>query len=247
MNEQTDIGLGHLLAFLKEHQGRFPGDILYARVAGSHAIGTNLPTSDYDFQVVYQAPTERFLGLHLPLETTDGKNPDFQAHELGKFCRLLLKGNPTIVESLYASKMQYTTGPWKELQAERDRFLSGRAIGQYIGYALSQLHKLKTKKYLHTTGGQYNTKWAYHLIRMLWVARIISRGGRPTVEFSGDELKVLMDIRTGLIPEQDVVEAAQDVLAEIQTLESVQPWPAEPDSEWLNEWLIGQRLREGSK
>jgi predicted nucleotidyltransferase len=79
----------------------WPGNIIYAKIWGSHSHNTQLPTSDVDYLLVYAAPRDAILGLFKRPDTVDGTKPDFQAHEVGKFCELLIKGNPAIVEMLF--------------------------------------------------------------------------------------------------------------------------------------------------
>ncbi len=238
MSEKID----HLAAFLRD--ARIPGQLLYAKVWGSHSHNTNLPTSDIDFGAVYQLPTSAVLGLQPKPETTDGTNPDFQAHEVAKFARLLLKGNPAILETLFTERYQYMTPAWLNLRAERKRFLSRRAVSQYLGYAHSQLHKLKHKVYLHTAGGGYNTKWAYHLVRLLRDGFRIAQGGEPVIWKEGEEREELMAIRRGEVKEADATELAESLLKQADAALAISTLPAEGDGKWLEDWLLDLRLTE---
>ena len=220
---------------------RIPDDILFAKVWGSWSHNTNLPSSDVDFCAVWAAETKDILSLNPPKETVDGKDPDFQSHEVAKFCRLLLKGNPAILEMLFTDRFCYSTRPWLELKAERRRFLSRRAVSQYLGYANGQLHRLTMGSYLHTTGGRYNEKWAYHLIRVLYDGGRVAAGGDPVVWKEGAERKELMEIRTGLWSQGAVEMRANELFAEAnKALESSQ-LPDEGDRAFLNDWLLSVR------
>jgi len=236
MNNALDEQLGAFLTTTK-----IPGSLLYAKVWGSHSHNTAMPNSDMDFGAVYRLPTRRILGLDPGAETTEGKAPDFQAHELAKFARLLLKGNPAILEMLFTERGQYMTFPWLALRAERRRFLSRRVVQQYVGYARGQLHKLKHKAYLHTSGGRYNTKWAYHLVRLLRDGIRIAEGREPKVWKDGAERETLMGIRRGEMSEGDAVTLASQLLNEAETALAKSTLPANGDAAWLEGWVVGLR------
>lgn len=221
----------------------FSGEILFAKVWGSHSHNTDLSTSDTDFLVVYVSPTDKILSLNPPPETVDGKGPDFQAHELKKFCSLLMKGNPAIVECLFTDRMHTYSPEWISLKENSDKFLTKRCVQQYIGYARGQLHRLKAKTYLHTTGGKYNTKWAYHMIRLLYDATRIVEGGEPLVwkEFGSDERDLLMSIRNGEVAQEVVEDISNRIVKKLDEKLLTSTLPEDGDIDWLNEWMLNIR------
>jgi len=78
--------------------------IILEGIVGSTAYGLATPESDIDKLGIYIQPTEDFYGLKLWTEKDFSivtTNPDRTLHELGKFCRLALKCNPTITELLW--------------------------------------------------------------------------------------------------------------------------------------------------
>jgi predicted nucleotidyltransferase len=231
-------------AFLATTQ--FPGEVVYAKLWGSRSHNTHLPGSDEDFLAVYRAPTNRILSLHPPPDTVDspeGQKPDFQAHEVAKFCRLLMKGNPGIVEMLFTEKFDHTTQEWHELREHRNDFLTQTAVRQYLGYAEGQLKKLfahSGEAGLHTKGGKFSEKWAYHLVRLLGDAKRIAEGGKPVVWKDGEERDLLMQIRTGGMPHAEIERYARSLLAEI---DGMKPWgiPEDADESFLEDWLLHLR------
>ena len=129
-----------------------------------------------------------------------------------------------------------------DLKEERKRFLSRCAMGQYLGYMNAQMRRLERDQRLHTSGGIYNTKWAYHFLRLGGEATKISRGKDPEVWLDGHEQQVLMKVRAGKYSEAQVLGMAKRMIREI---EKNKPWPLpeDGDREWLNGWLL--RLRKG--
>lgn len=120
------------------------GKILYIFLRGSHCQGTNTETSDEDYGMFYVADVNSLLDLGFKYkdEYKDSKN-DVYCQELGKFCRLLLKANPTVLESLFVDDefVVYEHPLFTELKKCRDMFLTKDCYGPFIGYAKSQLVK----------------------------------------------------------------------------------------------------------
>jgi len=226
----------------------FPGRLLFARVWGSMAHNTAKPESDVDFVAVYAAPTDEVLGLFGVRDTVvnkEGEKPDFQAHEVGKFCRLLLKGNPGILECLFSEKFTYETGEWQALKAERRRFLSVQAVNQYVGYAKGQLQKLQAGTSLHTKGGKFCEKWGYHLIRILGDAKRIASGEDPVVWKEGNERDLLMKIRRHEILQSEIEAVARGLMDEINSRLEHPKIRGDGDAAFLNSWLLGIRKSNG--
>lgn len=221
--------------FLKSIRQELPGKMVYAKVWGSHSHNTGLPTSDIDFMGVYQVPTKTILGLDPYQESKVGKSPDYQFHETGKFCRLLLKGNPEVVETLFTEHWQVMTTAWEELRAIRETFLNQRTVKQYLGYCSGQLQRLLSGNRL-----VYNTEWAYHLIRLALDSRRIAIGLHPKIWKEGKEREHLMAIRAGEYTHEQIEREFKDIVNSID----ISKLPIGPDIEKLNSWLLKQREKD---
>jgi predicted nucleotidyltransferase len=68
--------------------------------------------------------------------------------DLTKLVRLCAAGNPNALEILFADERDwvFSTPLFRRLHAERHRFLSGKVEQTYLGYALSQLRRIKTHR-----------------------------------------------------------------------------------------------------
>lgn len=232
-----------LSAFLETKQ--FPGKVIFAKVWGSRSHNTHKESSDWDFSGVYLAPTESFLGLKGVAETvTNNENskPDYSFHEAKKFCNLLLVGNPGIVEMLFTDRLCMETADWLSLKKHRKSFLTKAVVRQYLGYAAGQLNKLKAGKGLHTTGGKYNEKWAYHLMRSLLDADKIICGVEPVVwKEPGAERNYLMQIRENAVKQEEIYEEGTRLLDELYKDLETSQLPEKGDESLLEKWLIGLR------
>lgn len=231
------VALAALLG--RELKGRVPGQMMSLKISGSHSHNLDLPESDVDFLGVYAAPTKAIVGMTPPTETVVGDKPDFTIHEVGKFARLLLKGNPTVVETLFSDRMiaQDRTF-WPELVEHRREFLSQRSLKQYLGYCQGQLQRLIKGNRLHSKGGEYNTKWAYHMVRLAQDGLSIVNGQDPRVwRHPGPDRELLMSIRRGEFTQKRVEDIVVDLVKQI---DDKKPWnlPEEGPDMFLNDWLL---------
>jgi len=121
------------------------GTILLTR-HGSHAYGTNLPTSDLDVKGVAVPPREYLLGYLKRFEQAESKDPDLVIYDVRKFFSLAADCNPNIIEVLWTDPVDHieVTPAGEELLAHRARFLSRKAKHTFSGYAASQLKRIRT-------------------------------------------------------------------------------------------------------
>lgn len=235
-----------------------PGRLVFAKVWGSRSHNTHKPTSDTDFSGVYLYPTRELLSVRLPNEKglsdnfkfdkEEGANhnkedwPDYQFFEVGRFAELLLKGNPSIIEMLFTDNLTLMTPTWERLRAIRDRFLCQESVKQYVGYMQGQLRRLTAhdgKKGLHTKGGGYNEKWAYHILRLAEDAKRIATGQCPVVWKEGPERDFLMRVRNNEFDWPDVkVMLEKAIYSALNTKEPMPPWEEKKAYEqWLDKSL----------
>ena len=121
------------------------GLLLYKYQRGSMAQGTFIEgKSDIDTCSVYMAHPDQLLGLGFDYqdEISDEKH-DNVAWEFNKFMRLLLKSNPTVLESLFVDDefVLYEHPIITELKKYRDRFVTKKCFDSFGAYAVSQIKK----------------------------------------------------------------------------------------------------------
>lgn len=116
----------------------------YLRGSWSHGIGVE-GKSDYDYGGVFLAPKDMILGLRSSYveQVADAKN-DETYYEFGRWIELLLKSNPTALESLFIDK-KFVIGEVhpvvQHIIDNREKFLSKDAFNPLIGYAIAQIGK----------------------------------------------------------------------------------------------------------
>lgn len=124
-----------------------PGAILlYQIVRGSHSHGTATEKSDIDTMSVYLNPITKLLGFSDKnnFYIADEKN-DNVGYELSRYLELLVKSNPTMIESLFVSDdcVIYKHPIMNKIIAMRDSFLSKDALKSFSSYAIEQIKKAR--------------------------------------------------------------------------------------------------------
>jgi uncharacterized protein len=118
--------------------------IIFEAVMGSHAYGTNLPTSDTDVRGIFVQPLDDILGFGKVDQVSDEKN-DVIYYEIGRFLDLLKSNNPNILEIL-AAPVDCTRimDPIMKLIFEHsDKFLTKKCRWSFGGYAVEQIRKAR--------------------------------------------------------------------------------------------------------
>ena len=123
------------------------GWIAYEYVRGSHLYGLNTETSDKDIGGVFIIPQEYLMGLRSNyIEQVADETNDTVFYEFGRWIELLLKANPTALESLYAPEncvIGEVHPAVKYIIDNRDMFLSKECLKTLTGYAISQIGKAR--------------------------------------------------------------------------------------------------------
>lgn len=121
-------------------------NLLIKHIAGSHAYGTALPTSDVDIRGVFIANP---INIRTPFfyvnEVQDTDQPDSKYYELNKFIKLAINCNPNIIETLWIDTADIIVKhpAWDLLTQAAPRLLNKKIAHTTVGYALSQLKRLK--------------------------------------------------------------------------------------------------------
>ena len=126
-------------------ESKSPGSIpLYLVIRGSHAYGTNLPTSDTDYSGVFVQNLDSILGMSYVEQINDDKN-DIVIYELRRFLELLAKNNPTILELLNTPEdcIVYKHPLFYKILENKDNFLTKICANSFGGYAKEQIGKAK--------------------------------------------------------------------------------------------------------
>lgn len=121
--------------------------LLYEYIRGSHLYGLATKDSDVDTSAVFIAHQKTMMGLGLDYaeQISDERN-DTTWYEIGKFCNMLLKSNPTVLEALFVPKDKIITPPSSiimPLFENRDQFITKECFKPFIGYSIEQIKKAR--------------------------------------------------------------------------------------------------------
>lgn len=176
-------------------------DVLLRGIVGSQAYGLATPDSDVDYMAVYLEPQETFLGLRL-IQDRDltvhntSETIDTTAHEVGKFMRLALKSNPSILELLWLPKRCYThiSVHGEDLLDNRHWFASAELVkNAYLGYATQQFKLFERDGNFGSDMKKRTEKHARHLYRLLLQGFGLYRTGELAVELGSIESKMVRE------------------------------------------------------
>lgn len=220
--------------------------ILLEGIVGSTAYGLATAASDVDKLGIMQLPTEHFLGLESPRESSlsqVSREPDVTYHDVGKFCKLALGCNPTVMELLWLPDELYTVRRWQgnDLILMRDSFLSAQRVRDaYMGYALSQATRARDRMKMDTPELNRQKKHARHLLRLMHQGyTLYTTGELPIVledperyhEFGKRAVADLDYMYDTFRQYERKFEAAETVL------------PEKPDTKEISEWVLHLRVR----
>lgn len=121
-------------------------NLICTHLAGSHAYGTNTPSSDIDVRGLFCADRP-FISAPFRTygEQTLTDMEDAKVYEVSKFLKLYTEGNPNILETLWVDDGDVLTSSpaYEYLREHRAELLSAKVAFTYSGYALSQLKRIK--------------------------------------------------------------------------------------------------------
>jgi predicted nucleotidyltransferase len=171
-----------------------------------------------------------------------GRTYDLTVFGIVKFFRLAMENNPNVIDSLFtpATCVLHCTRVGTLVRENRRLFLHRGAWPKFKGYAYAQLHKLAVKQ---PTGKRaalvaahgYDTKFAYHVVRLLGEVEQILVEGDIDLQRDNERLKA---IRRGEWTEVRLRQWAADKEGDLERAYAASPLPAAPDEARLKALLL---------
>jgi predicted nucleotidyltransferase len=210
---------------------------LLSGIGGSQAYGLDTDQSDFDRYGVFLAPTRSILGIYPIQETLTQTAPDSTMHELGKFVRLAIKANPTILDLLYLEDYEVVHPAGQMLIDHRSMFLSKTVYKSFGGYARAQAQRLKNRGDSFSSDTRNRTaKHARHCFRLMRQGAELLQTRTMTLKVTNrEELFAL-----GEMPVDQIVERFEAEFARFDAVET--SLPDEPDLDDINRMLL--KIRE---
>lgn len=118
--------------------------LIYLTKHGSHAYGTNVPSSDLDLRGICIPPLKYFFGIQHRFEEAQLKEPDTTIFSLQKFFKLASDCNPNALEIIFTEPEDhlFISPIGQKVLEMRNHFLSQKAKHTFSGYAMSQLQRI---------------------------------------------------------------------------------------------------------
>lgn len=122
--------------------------IIFECIVGSQAYGTDNEFSDHDYSGIMIPGKEYFLGFKNFEQYKDFPGVDKTIYNICKALNLIADNNPNMLDLLFIPErcIVKITPYWEEILKHTDWFLSKRIRYTFSGYAIAQLHRIKTHR-----------------------------------------------------------------------------------------------------
>lgn len=206
--------------------------------AGLDGEGPPLPFEQYERHTAWDRPG----GV---ANRSGAGDLDVVVYSARKWARLALAGNPTVLLVLFVPDCDvvHRDHVGAELVANAHRFVSRRAAERFLGYLRAQRAGMTGESSVRTNRPElvarhgYDTKYAMHALRLgIQGAELLSTG-RITLPVPQPHRDHLRAVRRGEVPLADAVKAVDDAERQLLALHDSDRVPAQPDTEWVNDWL----------
>lgn len=230
--------------------------ILRAEV-GSAVHGLALEgSSDRDEMGICIEPVTHVIGLEHFEQYTYRTQPegvrsgpgdlDLTVYSLRKWCRLALKGNPTVLLLLFTpeSALVERKRLGDELQQLASAFASRSAGAAFLGYLTAQKQRLLGERgQMRVTRADlikrhgFDTKYAGHMLRLGYQGCEFLETGRMSLPMREAERSHILAVRRGEVPLQDVLTDCGLLECRLRDLRTDSPLPEQPDYAAVNDFL----------
>ena len=162
--------------------------------------------------------------------------PDtYRLYHYGSNARATFRGDVLVCESIpepdeasrFAGLLIFNEQAWKQSFTEHQNYWGWRKNRNDARWEQQEAGQL-----------DYDAKNMMHTVRLLMSGRSILERGEPMVRFEGKNLSLLLDIRGGKLEFEQIMNVANDLLAECDRLKSVAPLPNECDRVAADKLLV---------
>jgi len=219
---------------------------IFRAEVGSTSHGVTHGSNDIDQMAVYVPPLEELVNFSVsglaPEETfifrpglaADEPSPpgslDRTYHSLPKFMRMLAKGTPSVLYALFGANQVVVPGLGEMLVNTRGHWRSQALQNAYLGYMQSQRERMIGERGAAGRirrspegGGEVDWKYAMHMVRLGIQGIEYLRHG--VISAPSLERDLLLSIRNGAIPLDDVVKIAEALEEQLSAIEGLPERP----------------------
>lgn len=217
-------------------------------INGSKLYGTNVDTSDDDFQAIFVEPRTSVFGVG-KVETvqlrdkpegvrSEAGDVDCTSYSLRHFCKLAADGNPSVLTLLFAPSSAVISKRYEAqwLFDNATLFSSKNAGPRFRGYMYSQKQRLLGERGGHMPSRPelveeygYDTKYANHVVRLGLQGIEFMSTGRMTLPMDPADVSLLISIRNGGVGFDDAVAMMEELEERLRVACDDSPLPDEPN------------------
>jgi predicted nucleotidyltransferase len=169
------------------------------------------------------------------IDPSTKKEYDIHVFNIVRYFDLLIDNNPNIIDSLFTAIdcVMHLTTVGSLIRENRSLFLHKGCWNRFKQYAISQLHKMKTKepigkrKEMRDAHG-FDVKFAYNIVRLLEECQDILLYQDIDLRRNNEQLKA---IRRGEVNEDDIIKWANDKVIQLEGMFANTKLPDKPPIE----------------
>ena len=240
-------------------------NVHYEVITGSYAYAVSGDTSDIDVlgfcippkSMIFPHLSGEILGfgkqnkrfenwqVHHIKDEEKNKQYDIDIFNIVKYFQLAMDNNPNVLDSLFVSQrcVLLCTAIGQMIRDNRKIFLHKGCYHRFRGYSYSQLHKCDTKnpdpgskRYEDIQKHGFDSKFSYHVLRLLGECEQILTEGDLDLERDKDRLKAARRGEISLDQIKEIFHAKEKELEKIYHESNVIPY--KPDEEKIKQLLI---------
>jgi predicted nucleotidyltransferase len=173
-----------------------------------------------------------------------GRNYDFSIYSIVKFFQLCMENNPNMVDALFVPQncILHITAVGNMVREQRKIFLHKGCFHKFKGYAFSQMHKMSiktpqegSKRDALVKQHGYDTKFAYHIIRLIDEVEQILTTGDLDLQRSKEHMKA---VRRGEVTEEEIKNYFSQKEKDLEKLYAESTLPHSPDEGKIKTLLL---------
>lgn len=240
-------------------------DTILRVLVGSSVHGVAVDgTDDRDEMAVFIPPPLVVLGLRSVETIVHRTQPegvrsgpgdlDLTLHTLHKFCRLAVRGNPTILLAFFSPDPIVCSGLGERLRAMAPSFASKRAVRAFLGYMGEQRLRMEGQRGQRGVNRPelverygFDTKYAGHVVRLGLQGIEYAQTGRLSLPMGERDRDLVLAVRQGEFSMEQVLDLAQGLEGRLQLELERSPLPEQPDHRAVEEFLTWAYLRQWSR
>lgn len=190
-------------------------------------------------QYIYRTAAARESRQDAPSKPGD---LDLCVYSLRKWCRLALKGNPSVLLLLFVprNKLEVYRTWGGALQSHYQMFLSRQAGKAFLGYLEAQKSRLLRERGTARIPdrGDKDAKYLAHMLRLGYQGRQFMTEGWISLPMRDDERQRCLDARSGTMGIQAALTEIGRLERDLKDLATTSPLPEQPNQHAVEDFLL---------